>query len=643
MELSDINILIVDHQTFGENLADRLKQVGFNAILVKNPADAVSQFELTIIHAFVIETFLSQQSGIELAKELRKLGADTQPFYFMSGIFKSRRNIQKVLSEAGGEDFFIKPLNYDHIINTFVKKFKQASLSFSDKFFQSFTDSNFDESYNSILNNTDHISGYHIPTLLGFLLFSKAMGLIRLKTKENKIIKIYVFDGIVTSVVSGDSKSYLGVLLIEKNIITSEELDFYLEQKNDKKIGTRLIEANLVSPHMIDEIAEEQTYIRLSKLISNTSYSFSFSEINVPKDKRLSVDVANKQLIKWVFLKLPVEFMESLYMSYYDSRISGSVNFQRKKSLLHSPYISRSFKSVLTQIFEEEPTISKVISLVNNTDIYRLIHILVLLKVVTLSDKKVKIDFRSRLKVLTNYKEKLKIKNYYQILNANPDEEFNSLQIKSNYLGLSKSFHPDKVDPNAPDELKALHQELFNIITSAYHTLMNKEKRKEYLSSIESGKFDRSYSMNSLIKEGTKHLKSYKFDLAYQKFSEAMKLDAPTSELKIYFMWAKLASHSSREIKQEDMLDLIETMDNIPVEDRNNCNYYFVKGIFHKKIGDYDLAALNFKKAIVLDRKFIIAKSELRKVEKLLKSNLLHVKLGEAGKKIKKILLKKVG
>ena len=63
------------------------------------------------------------------------------------------------------------------------------------------------------------------------------------------------------------------------------------------------------------------------------------------------------------------------------------------------------------------------------------------------------------------------VKNYYEILNVSTDADL--FQIKSAYRKLARKYHPDI--NNCPDAI-----EIFKEITTAYETLCNVEKRKQY-------------------------------------------------------------------------------------------------------------------------------------------------------------------
>ncbi len=72
--------------------------------------------------------------------------------------------------------------------------------------------------------------------------------------------------------------------------------------------------------------------------------------------------------------------------------------------------------------------------------------------------------------------ESLESKTYYQILDlprTATDEE-----IKKAYFNLARKFHPDRFDRKVQAAHRDQIDEVFDAITNAYRTLINREKRQ---------------------------------------------------------------------------------------------------------------------------------------------------------------------
>ena len=109
-------------------------------------------------------------------------------------------------------------------------------------------------------------------------------------------------------------------------------------------------------------------------------------------------------------------------------------------------------------------------------------------------------------------------KSYYEILGIS--REATLKEIKKSYHELARLYHPDSnfYADIIDDKLNSQQIELFKIITSAYHTLIDPEKRKTYDSSLlppprefssnwESGSSDEFWSKSSQEKQPKSNLR----------------------------------------------------------------------------------------------------------------------------------------
>ncbi len=619
-----INILIVDHQTFGETLSKHLKEAGFNPILARKPSEAMKAFGITVIHAFIIESMLPEQSGIELAKQLKKHGADTQPFYFMSGLFKSKSFINSTLLKGGGTDFFEKPLDYKYIVDTLLTQFSTHTIESQKNllFHIVSNDKMTTDRCIEVLNNTDKICGYDIPHFLSLVSRTNLMGTVKINSK-NDMIKIYLSEGRVVSVISNDPQSYWGTLLVEKNMISQEELKSILSKDSSDKIGTRLLKANLMSPHMVDLIASEQAHIRLDKIVENEMYSFQFTQSNVSSSKDSILDAADvmyKVLSEFIQLRISEDYLEQIYLPYLEHKVVVNSNYKNRRTVLNLPFINQNIE-VLNFITDNNCSFAEVLSYKNNDQTYKILHFLLLSDTISLiNQNSSKESFAGRLIALKKFKDHIENKNYFQLMHVKQGKDFNIHDLKSSYLELSKSFHPDKLT-NTSDEIKQISIEIFHIISVAYKTLLDPNTRAKYEYKLDDIKTESKLKSTNMLEEGKKHLKNYRIDSAYELLKRTMQMsEKPSTETILHYLWAKISKSGDDELTQEDLIDIYNKLDSVPTSERNNSVYPFVKGLLQKKVGDYELSKLNFQQAVLLDKNFIIAKSELKKIEKYKKS-----------------------
>ncbi len=93
------------------------------------------------------------------------------------------------------------------------------------------------------------------------------------------------------------------------------------------------------------------------------------------------------------------------------------------------------------------------------------------------SRKKLELDeLEARIEELKEIKSQLRTRNYYELLGVSrvASEE----DIKRAYFNLARKYHPDRFNADLTDY--SLVNEVFNAITTAYRTLSEPDKRKQY-------------------------------------------------------------------------------------------------------------------------------------------------------------------
>ncbi|MDI6698536.1 MAG: DnaJ domain-containing protein [Candidatus Saccharicenans sp.] len=93
------------------------------------------------------------------------------------------------------------------------------------------------------------------------------------------------------------------------------------------------------------------------------------------------------------------------------------------------------------------------------------------------SRKKLELDeLEARIEELKEIKSQLRTRNYYELLGVS--RVANEEEIKRAYFNLARKYHPDRFNAALADH--SLVNEVFNAITTAYRTLSEPDKRKQY-------------------------------------------------------------------------------------------------------------------------------------------------------------------
>jgi curved DNA-binding protein CbpA len=167
-------------------------------------------------------------------------------------------------------------------------------------------------------------------------------------------------------------------------------------------------------------------------------------------------------------------------------------------------------------------------------------------------------EAEARLEEIRELKSTLKNKNYYEILGVSrvATEE----EIKKAYFGLARKYHPDRF-PSAFGH-EALINEVFDLITTAYRTLIDPEKRKRYEAQITEGAPDSAEDLarkaDVKYRQGRTLFQQGLYEEAIIFLEEAIRLrkNKPDYYLLLAMAEAKLPAYKKK--AEEDFLKVME-------------------------------------------------------------------------------------
>ncbi len=643
MDKKDIKILIVeDDKSFGSALAEAISIAGYKAIHVTKPDDAINSFKIQDIHAMVFDCLLPSKSGVDLAAELRAQGA-TCPMFFMSAIYKDKAFMKDAIQKTGALGFLTKPFD----LNDLVEK---LNTTLSDSFGGTTEplhallekDNSTPGERIQAINQTEILSGRELPFVLNLLLHPSISGVLKLKDESSKESEVHFLNENIVSADVKDPKSFFGAILVDKNFVDPGELEMVLAKPSDKRVGERLVEENLISPHTIEIVNSEQMGIRLSKLVGDTSYEVSFETASVRSSQAfIDRNRLSRFISDWVASKYTLKFLKNHYLPREELLLIRTPLFDEYPSvfllppLAHLPKLIESIKTSsqsLTQLLHS--------GLASEEEIYSAIHLLTLTGLIAFDRTQKTEDFDVMIKRLKKIETEMEEQNLFDILGITPKAR--AAEVKKSYHELAKVFHPDKVPSGAPQDLRDMVDRVFTQMTRAYETLNDPNTRSIYQKELEQGQAEFILQSEGLLEEGKAALKAGQAKKAHSLFQKAISLRPPTAEITLYSLWARMLCLSSADDKVKELKEIEHGLNTIPPEERHTAIYYFVKGFFQKNLGNVDLAKRNMQQALSLNHTFIEAKRELNvltlsengKVD-ILKSDLKDV-IGHLFKKKKK-------
>jgi CheY-like chemotaxis protein/tetratricopeptide (TPR) repeat protein len=620
---SEIRVFIVDDDpSLSKALAEIVNRLGFQGILCSNPSEAINQLRLQNAQLIIIDCLLPKMSGVELAKAIRSEFGTSIPIILTSGIYKDKAFVKDAVQQSGALGFFPKPFQVNDVTQMIrgalidklddellpLEKLLTTALSSQEKIHE--------------INGLGQVEAYDIPWLSCLLMNSNQTGILRLSTDQDHSA-LYFHKGRIVQVEMQNPESFFGALLIEKGFISHEQIEQALSVKGPKKLGEKLVDMNLLSPHVITTINSEQTAIRLSKIITDASYEIKFAQEEVI-DTGFGIDTETIApfLIDWLNSKVPAFWLKQRYLKWLDSptvKLTTTYDYNR---LWNIPPL-KDLKLLVADFLTGEKTLSQVLALGAHKEdlIYKVFHLLIITGFLQPKRESKAIDETSQIARLKKVLSDMKNQDYFAILGISRSAK--SQDIKKTFYELAKVFHPDKIPKTASQELITLAKNVFAQMTSAYETLSDDSRREKYLKEIELGKAEKALQAEGMIEDAKSALKANQAAKALEKLEAAIKLRPPNSELWIHLAWAKTLDGTTQ-FKVEDILN------KIPPEDRHNAIYYFVKGLYLKMLGDDGAAKKCFQNALALNPKFIEAERFLRTIDqnkKKLKTDIFNADL----------------
>lgn len=205
-------------------------------------------------------------------------------------------------------------------------------------------------------------------------------------------------------------------------------------------------------------------------------------------------------------------------------------------------------------------------------------------------------------------------KNYYELLgvgiNSKKDE------IRTAYFGLAKRFHPD-THPNLDKDVKEKAEDIFATITVAYQTLSDDQKRAQYDSQIQLGRFQgadikASYEAEIAYRKGEILLKNRRFEEARQEFKNAVNLSPNESAYIGALAWAIFLGAMDKDRVLHDVTKQLQKA--IDLNPSLSQNYYYL-GCVYKYTESESQAEACFIKALKYAPDYIEAKRELKLIQ----------------------------
>ncbi len=608
----EINILIVDDDAnLGKAIREAFVRTGFKATHVLRPDDALAALKLQPYHAAVIDCMLPKMNGRQLAKQIRGEWPEL-PILLMSGIYKDKNFAREAIAETGAAAFLTKPFDLKELLSTVESKLDgklDAPLAPMQALLMKETISH-KERIKSI-NDADEVHGYDLPWIFSLLFHPRVHGHLNIIGNDGEVCGVGFQAGKIVQVNQRDSKSYFGVLMIEYGFISQDEIEEVMRVSGgkQKKMGERLVEANVLSPHAIQIVMAEQQGLRLSKTVSDSGVKVNFVESDELRGDAVTDRAIYTELLnEWLVSKIKLDWLKSSYLPWMRYNLKTNTEFVENHRVFSIPVVQRT--PDLMKYLLSKQTLEQALadSDVPEEHFYPALHALMVSRVIRFGEAVNTTDTSSQKKRLSRLIIDLEKQNYFERLHV--ISKAKEADIKRSYHELAKILHPDKLPSETPNEIRELTKKCFALISVAYETLSDQSKKDHYILELEKGKASAILEAEQMIESARPLLTKGDFKKAKELLDIATKMAAPTSEARLLSMWARMKT-TPPAMNAAVTVQIRDELGQIPPEDRHTPTFYFVRGLNLRMGGDLENAKKNLAHAVSLDPDFIDAKREM--------------------------------
>ena len=603
-------LLIDDDQTFGKACSRTLEQLGYKVTWAKMPLEAISLAKVNAFQVILIDCMLPKIPGTDLAIQLKPLQNDNTLMILMSGIYKDKNFIRQAVQRTGLSDFLVKPFSSEDFEKILNRKFEGLIEESTDPLPRLLTaDKIRPRKIVEALEESDIVHGYELPFIYSLLINASLSGQLNIAQKDGNIFGVTLSQGRIVSVATNDPPSQLGELLMEKGLVEKSDIEAVMSKPSSQKIGDRLVCANLISPHMLDEILVEQMGVRLTKTVIESSVDLNFTQTDVSSDcYGIDDEMFTLLLEQWLGNQISLSWLKSYYHPWLDHRIKEGILYSSKHPLTKS-----KSKVEYEKFFTDLKQAETILGLINSgayseEKMFSHLHLLTITRYLGFGNPSDSTDYATqKLRLAKIYKD-VQSKNYFEILNLSKDAR--PSEIRRAFSELSKVLDPENLAADAPDDLRTLNELVFDLIKTAYHTIGDEEKRKEYLLEVREQNATKMLFAENMLEQGKQLLAAGQAQKALDKFTEAFEINKDNPDILGYRIWAQLKLLNPKKV-QEQLIQIDRDIMAFSQHSRQSALFHFIKGLFNKEKGNLPQAKTHIENAINIDPNFLEARREL--------------------------------
>lgn len=612
MKKRDINVLVIDDDAaIRSTLFEAIKKYGYTPLAVANSSETLSLLRIKTIHCAVVDCMLPKINGIDLVEKMRQTRFRDGVVFLMSGIFKDKTFANDAIKKTRAISFLQKPFDIKELSQLLDEQLSHLCTETTvplhaliSKGYES------PRERRKAIELLEEISGFDLPFVLSVLMDAKVGGHLNIVNTAGEIYGISLCKGKVTKVDSSETIATLTLLLMQKGLVTSEDLVSLGEKARKGDILMTLLDEALISPHSVPLVKNEQILIDLKRLFTNDSFQFNFSPERVKKDRAgVTLDDLSPLFQMAIRDLLTEDYLNEFYNGWGDYPILEGPGFDQVESM--SSFELVQVTPGISGVARERATINELVASerYNKKELLRALHFLTMKRVIIFDTVKRDAGAENIEDRYVHILKAIKNKNPYQIFAYfGSSKEAKPTEVEKIYKDFAKNNHPDKLPKTATDKDRKLANEVFSRVSDAYDILTHSEKRVMYDENIKQEDAKLQIQAEELAEKGLEFLRKGRGNDSYKILKEAYEMYQSLS-IVLYYTWAELKAFPDP--KREQLLKIKARMEAIPHIERRNAQYQFVSGLVKKANGDLIGASAAFDKSLTYDVDFLEARREL--------------------------------
>lgn len=609
-----MNLFILeDNTSISETLKSFLTDKGWQVTTAPSWEPA-KKLLLKGFDVLILDFMLPDATGHQVMENLMAKGFQNNSYFLIiSGVFNEQHIMERVPEELKKRTFFMKkPVNLKTLeeqIKQIQSKKHREVLGKTSSGRDFITALKKGASYNNTFD-----SRFLIDILISFNKDSFS-GNFFIKSSKNEISMIEFKNGGIIKVVSENTPSYFGNLLVEHGFSLQKEIEEVLALKEKKYIGQILIEKGLLSPHMVQFILKEQTKIRLSTLISDyNSFTIKSLETSSKEEDETVSEFNRPEILDWAIECIKTKVSTSYLSDFYAENKNRLI--QPLQFIEETLQKNKDFLNEYNNLFKNWTGKTRLFETFKQTGFEKR-HFLEMIYFGTVTESIRFLDTEeesgelNKIQNLADAFLNRKTHNFFETLHL--PWKASIREVNKNYKAIVMTLHPDNLPPNCSDELKNMCKKVLQKINEAYSVLSDEKKRQKYLEEKETQSFSNTLSS---YEKGLKLLELKNFKEALNTFQSIK--DAPfcPNDITLYILWAEIQAHPENLKDPVKAGEINRKISKSALELRISPLFWFVNGLFYSKVGQYDKAILLFKKVLKINKDFVEASRELLKVNK---------------------------